>query len=241
MNNIEKEIHIEGVGKIHVNRSNRARRLNITVKPFKGVRVSVPATMSYSSAARIVFQKSEWIKNALRKVREVEEEYSEYNKLTEYSTRKHKLVFTSSINGDITVSIRSGKIEVMHPKAFSIESKEVQFMVRKGIVEALRIEAGEELPKRVQSLALKHGFEYNKLALKNIRSRWGSCSRVNNINLSIHLMTLPDHLIDYVILHELVHTRIKNHGSKFWKELDKFSPGSKVLDRELRNYRISIF
>lgn len=240
MNSIEKEIYIEGVAKIHVNRSSRARRLNITVRPFKGVMVSVPATMSYSSAARIVFQKSEWIKNALRKVREVEEEYSEYNKLTEYSTRKHKLVFKSSINGDITVLIRSGKIEVMHPKVFSIESKEVQFMVHKGIVEALRIEAREELPKRVHSLALQYGFEYNKLALKNIKSRWGSCSRVNNINLSIHLMTLPDHLIDYVILHELVHTRIKNHGPKFWKQLDKITDGAKRLDKELKNYRIVI-
>ena len=85
----------------------------------------------------------------------------------------------------------------------------------------MKIEAKQYLPDKVKSLADKFGFKYNELALKNIKSRWGSCSRKNNINLSIHLMRLPDHLIDYVILHELVHTVHHNHSARFWNLLDE--------------------
>jgi len=105
----------------------------------------------------------------------------------------------------------------------------------------LKIEAKEFLPDRVKQHADKIEFKYNKLSLKNIKSRWGSCSRKNNLNLSIHLMRLPDHLIDYVILHELVHTVHHNHSKQFWAMLDKVTGGAKILDKELSKYRIAIY
>ena len=63
----------------------------------------------------------------------------------------------------------------------------------------------------------------------------------NNINLNIHLMRLPNHLIDYVILHELVHTKIKNHSRDFWNMLDLVTGNAKKLDKELKNYRTKIY
>ncbi|MHC4325449.1 MAG: M48 metallopeptidase family protein, partial [Planctomycetota bacterium] len=66
-----------------------------------------------------------------------------------------------------------------------------------------------------------------------------SCSAKNNISLNINLARLPDELRDYVILHELVHTRIKNHSKKFWAELDKvIGGGAKELSKKLRKYRL---
>ena len=90
-------------------------------------------------------------------------------------------------------------------------------------------------------LAEKHNFKYKKVAIKNAKTRWGSCSYVNNINLSLHLMRLPDYLIDYVILHELVHTKIKNHSKDFWHFLDYVSGNAKKLDKELKDYRTHIY
>jgi len=63
---------------------------------------------------------------------------------------------------------------------------------------------------------------------------------VNNINLSIFLMNLPAHLIDYVIIHELVHTVHKNHGPSFWKLLDQHTGGAKLLAAEMKKHRISL-
>jgi predicted metal-dependent hydrolase len=92
-------------------------------------------------------------------------------------------------------------------------------------VERFRSQANRFLPKRVETLAVRHGFSYNRIAIKNIRSRWGSCSVQNNLNFSIYLMHLPDELVDYVILHELCHTVHKNHGAKFWELLDAVTGG----------------
>ena len=101
-----------------------------------------------------------------------------------------------------------------------------------------RKKAREYLLKRLDYLAKKNGFNYNKATIRNQKTRWGSCSLKNNISLNMQLMNLPDKLIDYVILHELVHTKVKNHSIKFWEMLDSFIPNSKLINKTLNNYRI---
>jgi len=82
--------------------------------------------------------------------------------------------------------------------------------------------ARDLLRQRVGELAGLYGFTYNRIFIRRQRTRWGSCSGQNNINLNLKLVALPAMLRDYVILHELLHTRIKNHGDDFWSELNKF-------------------
>jgi predicted metal-dependent hydrolase len=89
---------------------------------------------------------------------------------------------------------------------------------------------------RCEKLAQETGFTYNRVAVRSQKKRWGSCSSRNNINLNIKLVRLPQELMDYVILHELVHTRIKSHGKVFWDELDKYVGDSKVLRTRLQQY-----
>ncbi|MFZ0447961.1 MAG: YgjP-like metallopeptidase domain-containing protein [Desulfatiglandaceae bacterium] len=94
------------------------------------------------------------------------------------------------------------------------------------------------LVRRLDELSDKHGFTYNRVFVKNQKTRWGSCSEKNNINLNANLVRLPDELMDYTILHELVHTRVKNHSKRFWDELDKLVGESRKLDRKLSRYRV---
>jgi predicted metal-dependent hydrolase len=102
-------------------------------------------------------------------------------------------------------------------------------------VEMLRQRAKDTLLPRLEQLAIQHHFSYRKSFIKNNRSNWGSCSGVNNINLNLKIMLLPDHLRDYVLLHELCHTRIKNHGPRFWALLNSLTAGkAKILAKELR-------
>jgi predicted metal-dependent hydrolase len=82
-------------------------------------------------------------------------------------------------------------------------------------------EARKMLRSRVEELARLYGFSFNRVFIRRQKTRWGSCSGKNNINLNLKLASLPEMLRDYVILHELMHTRIKNHGRGFWQELGK--------------------
>lgn len=105
------------------------------------------------------------------------------------------------------------------------------------LIDNLKRKAHAYLPIRIRQLALKHGLNFNKLALRNSKTRWGSCSFDNNINLNIHLMKLPDELIDYVILHELTHTVHKNHSKDFWDFLSNLlGINSKQIDKKLKAY-----
>ena len=96
--------------------------------------------------------------------------------------------------------------------------------------------ARKYLIDRLNFLSQKHGFRYNRVFIKNQKTRWGSCSGKNNINLNINLVRLPVELIDYTILHELVHTRVKNHSRRFWNQLDKLIGDAKKLDSKLSEY-----
>ena len=105
-------------------------------------------------------------------------------------------------------------------------------------VEALRVRAKAELPPRLRALASQHGFIYNKVFIKNNVSNWGSCSVRGNINLNLRLVTLPEALRDYVMLHELCHLKEMNHGPRFHALLESVCPGHRELEKELRTYRI---
>lgn len=104
-----------------------------------------------------------------------------------------------------------------------------------------REEATEILSRRLSCLAREFGFSYNRLSIRRQKTRWGSCSARNNISLNETLARLPRRLMDYVLLHELVHTRIKNHGHEFWHELGKYCDDVRQLRQELRHYHPGLF
>ena len=100
-----------------------------------------------------------------------------------------------------------------------------------------RSRARRLLVERLNELARMHDFTYNKVFVKNQKTLWGSCSSANNINLNVNLVRLPDELRDYVIWHELVHTRHKNHSKAFWRALNRIVGDGKRLQRQLRQYQ----
>lgn len=179
------KIDIEGIGPVLLVRSRKARHLNITVKPYEEIRVSVPVGVSTKKAEDIVLQKIDWIKKHQEKMKRAESE--------------HENILNNSNEID-------------------------------------RAEARAELIGRLNELADKYGFTYGKVFIRNQKTRWASCSAKNNINLNIKLIRLPDELIDYVILHELAHTRVKNHSKAFWIGLDKFVGDPKKMHSRLKEY-----
>ncbi len=97
-------------------------------------------------------------------------------------------------------------------------------------------EATNKLTCRLWEIARKHNFSFNKVKVRVMKSRWGSCSSKNDISLNAKLTGLPDRFINYVLLHELVHTKVKNHSVNFWFALNAHLHEAKRIDKELRQY-----
>ena len=181
-------VKINGIGPVLFERSKRAKRVSISVKPFKGVGVAVPYGLSFKKATEFAQTKADWIKIHLEKMQQYEKEYN----------------FRRDTAEDID-----------------------------------KVEAKTLLTTRLQQLAKDNGFSYNKVFIRNQKTRWGSCSSKNNISLNMKLVKLPDELIDYVILHELVHTRKKDHSKAFWSEMDKLVGNGKKMASRLRKYGLA--
>ncbi|UCF92305.1 MAG: M48 family metallopeptidase [Desulfobacterales bacterium] len=180
-----KTIEVPGLGTLLLERSPRARYVNISVKPFKGVRVAVPVGVSFRKALAVVQSKAPWVRKHLANMRKIEQDH-----------------------------------QGLWQKACQID----------------RAQARGRLVQRLNELAERWGFTYNRVFVKNQKTRWGSCSAQNNINLNVNLAWLPDELVDYTILHELVHTRVKNHGPRFWDELEKMVGDPRKRHQRLKEY-----
>ena len=137
------------------------------------------------------------------------------------------------------ISIKRAKFLVLQ-KIDWIRKQQSKCLKKINITELTKSASPEEklrIKKQVEHLADKYGFSFSKITLRNMSTRWGSCTAKNNISLNIGLIALTDELKDYIILHELVHTRIKNHSKEFWDELGNFIPNPKALNRKLsQNY-----
>jgi predicted metal-dependent hydrolase len=178
-------LEISGVGRIGLKRNHRARHLNLTVKPFKGVQVTVPTGIPLDQVKQFVLSKKGWIAKHLERTR-------------------------------------------------ALERKRIQAAEA---LEGVDFEKGADtLVRELNKLAARHGFRVRKVTVRNQKTRWGSCSADNCISLNINLIHLPLKLLYYVLLHELLHTRIKNHSREFWNELDHLIGNAKALRAQLHEF-----
>ena len=221
---------------------NNIKTINIRVKPLEGVVVSYPSHISIKRVKHFINSKFIWIRRQYIKIKKIEDGITVFDMDTNFNTRSHSLRLQKVNESSLKYLIENQNIYVLIPEELNVLHMSVQNVIRSAIEEAWRIEAKDYLPKRVQQLADVHNLNYNKVFIKRTKSIWGSCSHVNNINLSIYLMRLEKHLIDYVILHELAHTRIKNHSKHFWDFLDTLVNGeAKSLDKEIKSFRTHIY
>ena len=235
-------IEIPLIGDVLFVKSATAKCIRISLKPFGGIRVTVPKRSSMRQALTFVQAKTDWILQARSRMVEHEKNYIVFTPETDFSTQKRKLKLLPWKSERFRTQLTKETLQIFYPQEINIRSEKAQKIIRDHIINALKEEAKEYLPQRTEQLAAEHGFSYYGVTVKNITSRWGSCSAKNNINLSIHLVRLPQHLSDYVILHELIHTVHKNHGALFWQALDKLTNGkAKRLAKEIKNFHTDKF
>lgn len=212
MNKVENIINYSEIGDVRYVQNRRAKNLSIRINQQGEVRVTIPRYVSKRRAEAFLLSKMSWISAKL----------SEINRMS-----------------DSRLKFRAGDMLNVRGKSIPIVLNRGEEDVEEAIWRILRVEAQAYLPGRVAELAEKYGFKTTGLKIRRMKTRWGSCTRTNSINLNSWLMMLPDYLSDYVILHELVHTRHRDHSQKFWDALDQITLGSsKKLRKELRSRRI---
>lgn len=237
-----KLIYRKGIGEIVLRKNARAKRFSITIKPFDGVIVTVPKLGNYTEAEKIVDDKLDWIEKSLEKIEKVEEKRTVFDENTVFNTKKHSLKIISSVRENTLITIKNGILLINKPSDKNVRDEYIQQAIRKGITETYRMEAKAYVSERINYFAQKFNFKFKKLTIKAITSRWGSCSAVNNINISLYVMQLPNYLIDYIILHELSHTVVKNHGKDFWNLLNQLTGGkARQWDKEVNKYSTKNF
>jgi len=236
---MSKEINISEIGIVKITKRRGVKRMTLSVRPFKPISVTIPYSVSFSAAESFVREKKDWIIRNQKKVSAREGKRTRFTAETKFRTRERELVFV--LSNKTQISIIKSYIKIEYTGDEELLTNENQDYIRKGIIEALRLEAKSYIPDRTELLAKKFNFNYSKVSVRNAKTRWGSCSGKNNISLNIQLMRLPDFLIDYIILHELCHTVEKNHGKHFWALLDKVSGDAKGMDKALKAYSPSIY
>lgn len=152
---------------------------------------------------------------------------------SDISTKFETLILISA--DELKTEVKSGIVYFYYPKTLDFNSNAVQKPLKEAYLKALKIEAKNYLSQRLQYLAKKYDFKYSKTSLRNQKTRFGSCSFKNDISLNINLMKYDFDVIDYVLIHELCHTKVKNHSQRFWIEVERYCPNWRELRKRLRN------
>lgn len=228
-----KTIHIENIGTVIVTRRKGSSKISLRVKPDGIVSVNHPWFATEKEVMNFIHKNADWI-HQQHLLHVQRKQFFELNQ--PIVTKFHSIQILPIEKGMLRAAIKNENVVITIPQTEAIRSERVQQFIRKVIIEICRLEARTFLPTKVEKLAKQFGFNYQKVFIKNQKSKWGSCSSMGNINLNLHLVRLPDHLIDYIILHELVHTHHLNHGSDFWSALNQVTNGkARLLDREMKS------
>lgn len=121
-----------------------------------------------------------------------------------------------------------------------LAGESVQAWITRTLEAFARKRVRERFVPRLLRMAAERGLSVNCIRVSSAKGRWGSCSSKGNINLSVYLVLLPQHLQDYVMQHELTHRLEMNHSPRFWAQLDKACDcDSRALRKEMRQYNTS--
>lgn len=225
-----KTVTIPDVGEVQLVKHATAKSLRITIRPGGKVRVTIPKWTPYQAGAAFALARREWILVHLEPT----------TRLTHGMAvgKFHHLYFQSSAhNKTISTRQKGSELWVTYPDNYTQTSADVQEAAVKLATKALRTQAENLLPQRLRTLADKLGFSFTSVQVRQLKARWGSCDNKQAITLNLFLMQLPWELIDYVLIHELTHTKALHHGEEFWRIFEEALPRAKKRRKALHAYK----
>jgi hypothetical protein len=147
-----------------------------------------------------------------------------------WGSRREAQAFAASQRAWVERQLRKVAAEAARPKPPELPRHELQAWV---------VRAKQQLPARLLELAAAHGLAVARVSIRNQRWRWGSCNRNGHICLNWRLLTMPEWVRDYVLIHELMHLKRMDHSPAFWKLVERACPQYRELRQQLRASRFS--
>ena len=232
--NMEKNIQVKDLGIITLRVSARARRYTLKISKGK-ITATMPVGGDENRLLSFILENKERLRKGLEKypARPIIDEHFQLQATT------FQVRVVRSERSNFYMQLKKGILHIACPNETDFTDEDVQATLKAMIENALRHEAKRLLPNRLLALAKAYGFTVNGVKINNSKTHWGSCTIRKSINLSLSLMLLPWHLIDYVLLHELCHTIEMNHSDRFWALMNKVTNQKAVtLRNELKSYHL---
>lgn len=220
-----KSFNLESVGIIDVYKRRGTKRINLRVVGSK-IRVTQPLWLPYNTGLQFANKNKSWIISQLHN----QPKFELKDGLAIGKDHKIEIIRSDKLR----TSIKNDCIRVFLPSNNLITDDKVIKIAKSAIKRTLKKESAKYLRPRLALLASRYNFRYTGLVLKSLKTRWGSCNTDKTITLNIFLLMLPWELIDYVLIHELVHTKHMHHGPAFWSAVDSLMPDYKARRKELK-------
>ncbi len=206
----------------------------ITVEKNQGV-VLKGKSVPEETANKFILKKAKWILDKLRLVETIEEGDIVTGSRIQYLGKKYyaEVYFDDRVTST-TVEFNHSRFKIIT----NSNNGNVQSQITTALDKFFLEKSSEKIPPRVKKWAKKTGFTYRLLQFRKQDKRWGSCTPQNNIIINTEAIKLPYTLIDYLIVHELCHTRYKNHSKGFWAEVSNHLHNWKELDERMGGMRM---
>jgi len=227
------------IGNVIYTKSYKAKSYRIKVDAKERVLVTVPSLGTIKQAEHFVLSKKDWIFNAKAALKEKRSKYS--FGFIQYNNKVSLNIIAQTERKDIiSTKLRNAtEMTIAFPQEADINLPNSQENIQKCFDKLLLIVAKNYLPNLIAEVSVRVNLPYKSLKITSAKTRWGSCTHRNTINLSKYLVLLPEKLIEYIIIHELCHTVHKNHGADFHKLVDFHCGGKeKALAKELKGMRV---
>ena len=205
----------------------------ITVE--KGVGVILKGkTISDEHANKLILKKAKWIIDKLELVKSIGDEDIVTGSRIQYLGRKYYVELTIDDRMQvIAIDFTESKFKVTLPTRLNN-----QVALKVTFENFIREKAKERITPIIKKWSKTTGLTYNQLKFMKLEKRWGSCTPTNTIIINYNAIKLPFSLIEYLVVHELVHTKIKSHSKEFWAELSKHIPKWKELDERMYGMKL---
>jgi predicted metal-dependent hydrolase len=220
----------EEFGIVSYRRVPNAKYIKVKISQTGSLAASLPIGASLSSVRQLIDESRLELRKIVRSATPSRIVYENDMRIG----ASHSLTIASANTSEPTSRINGQHITVWLPSGMPSTHKDAQAHIRTAVKKALTKEAKSYLPRRLSYLAEEHGFSYESVRFSNAKGRWGSCSSRGTISLNVALMRLDRELIDYVLVHELCHTRHMNHSQEFWEEVSTITPQYRQLKKLLK-------